>query len=495
MSANATIIGSVTRQPSAEDLGGLATVDVLEIRADLVGEVDLDELRAHFGGRLLYTLRSRSEGGAGPEGGHEREERLLAAAAVYDLVDLEAQRDLYPEILDQIPPQSRIISWHGKRPDLAALEARFAQMSSEAAHLYKLVSFAESPRDCLPPLVLLHHLDRDDVVAFAAGEVATWTRFLAARLGAPVVYGAVGKPPGAPGQPSIRRLEEDFGLPELPPVRRLFGLVGHPISHSLSPRLHNMLYHSLGIEHLYLPFDVPVFGDFWLDVVETGSLHELGFPLSGLSITSPFKEIALAVSGAASPLAERIGSANTLVRTTRVWEAETTDPDGIRGLLAWHQIDPAGRRAAVLGAGGAGRAAVFGLGIQGAAITLVNRSPERGRRVANDLGVAFLPFEEFDPGVFDIVVNATPLGSLAGDELPFDPEAMAPHGVVIDLAYLHDGPTPVVEAARRLGRTAIDGREALLYQAVPQFRAMNGVAMPIDLGRRILGLEASGSDE
>lgn len=494
MSSRAILIGSLTEQPLKVDLEGLSgSVDVLEIRADRVGEIDVDEVRRRFPGRLLFTLRSRPEGGKGPESPHDREQRLLAAADQFDLVDLEAERDLYPGILDRIAPERRIISWHGRPTNLDSLKERLAEMSRESARWYKLVLFAKQPRECLLPLALARASGRDDVIAFAAGEVASWTRLLAPRLGAPVVYGSVGSGPAAPGQPSIHQLCRDYHLPDLPPVDRLFGLVGHPISHSLSPRLHNGLYRALGIEHLYLAFDVPVFGDFWLDVVEGGSLRELGVPLAGLSVTSPFKEIALAVAGAASPLAERIGSANTLNRRANVWEAESTDPDGVRGPLALEQINVAGRRAAILGAGGAGRAAAFGLGMEGAAITLVNRSPERGRRVARELGVDFLAFDDFDPGAFEIIANATPLGAATGEDLPFDPAALAEESVVMDLAYLPDRPTRLVEEARKLGRVAIDGREVLLYQAVSQFRAMNGVAMPLDLGRRILDLQASES--
>ena len=122
-------------------------------------------------------------------------------------------------------------------------------------------------------------------------------------------------------------------------------------------------------------------------------------------------------------------------------------------------------------------------------MTLVNRSPERGRRVARELGVSFLSFDEFDPREFDIIANATPLGAAACAELAFDPATLAEDGVVIDLAYLPDRTTRLIEEARRLGRAAIDGREVLLHQAVPQFRAMNEVAMPLDLARRILELD------
>jgi 3-dehydroquinate dehydratase/shikimate dehydrogenase len=496
MSRQAVLIGSLTQDPARVDLEALSgLIDVLEIRADRVGDVDTDEIRSRFDGQLLFTLRSRSEGGNGPDDPHERERRILAAADRFDLIDLEAERDLFPEIVDRVPAERRIISWHGERADVDALKARFVAMVREPARWYKLVSYVDQPRDCVAPLVFSKLTGRDDVISFAAGEVASWTRMLAPRLGAPVVYGSVGSRSAAPGQVSIEQLRRDYGLPSLPPVWRLFGLTGHPIAHSLSPRLHNGIYHALGLEHLYVPFDVPVFGDFWLDLVEGGSLEDLGFPLVGLSVTAPFKEIALAVAGASSPLAERIGSANTLVRRGNVWEAESTDPDGVRGPLVAAGIDVAGRRAAILGAGGAGRATVFGLGLDGARVTLVNRTPERGKRVARELGVEFLDFGDFDPADFEIVANATPLGGTGGEDLPFDPAKLPEDGVVIDLAYHPDRPTRLIEETRRLGRLAIDGREALLHQGMPQFRAMNGLAMPLDLARRILGLEPAGGVE
>ena len=133
-------------------------------------------------------------------------------------------------------------------------------------------------------------------------------------MGAPWVYGSAGEGPAAPGQPSIAALRRDYGLPALGPVERLYGVVGRPVGHSLSPRLHNGGYRELGVPALYLAFEPESFGDFWLEVVEGGLFDDLGMPLSGLSITAPFKQAALAVAGAASPLAERIGAVNTLVR-------------------------------------------------------------------------------------------------------------------------------------------------------------------------------------
>ncbi len=493
----ATLVATVTTLPDeglaslgASALATLAGVEWLEVRGDLVGDLDPAALR-FFPGKLLYTLRSRAEGG-GFEGSPERRKRrLIEAAARYDLVDLEAARDLSPEVLEAVPPERRVLSWHGPAADLEALKATFQRMASTPALLYKLVPTATQPGEELPALQLLKTLGRQDVIAFATGASGAWTRLVAPRLGAPVVYGALGEVAGAPGQLSIDRLRMDYGLPELPPVEALFGIVGHPVAQSLSPRIHNSAYRVLGIPALYLAFDAESFGDFWLEVVENGMLEILGFPLRGLSVTTPFKEAALAVAGAESPLAGVIGAANTLVWNQDVWEAEATDPDGVVLPLRDRDVHLEGLEAAVVGAGGAGRSAAEGLKKAGARVTIFNRDPERGQAAGDRLKVPYLPLDELDPGQFGLLVNATSLGRDADDPLPFDVDRLRPGAVVIDLVYRLDRPTPLLEAAAARGAVAIDGREVLIDQARGQFRLMTGQELPLDLARRATGLESA----
>jgi len=499
----ATLVATLTTAPSAAGLGPLTGADWLEVRADLTGDLDPAPLRARFPGKLLYTLRSRGEGGAFESSADRRRRRLLEAASRYDLVDLESERDLAPELLQAVAPERRIVSWHGAAPGLAGLQSRFNRMLAAEALLYKLVPAAVQPGEELAPLLLLQALQRADVAAFASGLSGAWTRLIAPRLGAPVVYGAVGRVAGAPGQISLRRLQRDYGLPDLPPVEKLFGIVGNPVAHSLSPRLHNGAYRALGIPALYLPFHTAAFGDFWLEVVEGGVLEALGMPIRGLSVTAPWKAAALAVAGAESPLAGRIGAANTLVWNAGVWEAESTDPEGVVLPLAERGIDPRGKRALVVGAGGAGRSAAVGLATSGARVTLANRSAEAGERAAADLHLPFLPLADVDPAGFELLVNATPLGREPDDPLPFAVDCLAPGAVVIDLVYPLDGgvddaggeaelppPTRLLAAAAAQGAVAIDGREVLLDQALGQFRRMTGREMPRDLARELLGLPA-----
>lgn len=487
-----TLVATLTSVPSDSGeelrLGALTEAAYLEVRADLVGKLDPEWLRDRFPGQLVYTLRSRSEGGAFEGGRESRRRRLAAAVHAYDLVDLEGRRDLFPELLDEVPPEKRLVSWHGLSSHLGDLHGRFEGLAATPARFYKLIPTATREGDALRPLQLLASLRRDDVIAFAAGEVGAWTRLAAPRLGSALTYGALGETPGAPGQISIERLVTDYGLPALPDVERLFGIAGRPVLHSLSPRLHNGAYRALGIPALYVPFHVESFGDFWLELVESEVLDALGLPLAGLSVTSPYKEVALAVSGVSSPRAQHIAAANTLVRSDGgVWQAETTDPEGVSRLLEASGVAIDGRKAAVVGCGGAGKAAAYGLELAGAEVTLVNRGRERGERASEEMGLPFLLLEELDPADFEILVHATSLGHEPDDPLPFAVERVGAEATVIDLVY---GPssTRLANELRARGLRVFGGRRVLLHQAFSQFRLMTGRELDEPLARRLLGL-------
>ncbi|MDX1631202.1 MAG: type I 3-dehydroquinate dehydratase [Thermoanaerobaculia bacterium] len=475
----------MTSRPESGDLERIAgSADVLEVRADLTPDLDPDSLRDRFPGRLLYTLRSREEGGRFSGDLLERQTLLEGASHSFDLIDLEAERDLDPHLLAQIAPRRRVLSWHGDPAPVDALVERLEEMSETPAAVYKLVPGARRSGQELLPLRLLAEVERRDVIAFATGPIGTWSRLVAPRLGAPVVFGSVGEA-AAPGQPSLKDLILDHALPELYPADRLCGLVGDPVDHSLSPRLHNGAYRSLGLPYLYLPFHVEEFGEFWLEVVEDDFLAEIGLPLVGLSVTTPHKTAALAVAGVASPLADRLNAANTLDLRDGVWEAENTDVEGVTRALEEREIPVEGRSAVVVGAGRAGRAAAFGLARKGAETTIANRSRERGRTVAELLDLPFVSLEELDPGEFEIVVHATSLGRQPGDEVPVDPAALRTDGILVELVY-GAGPTLLEREARERGVTVVDGREVLVAQALRQFQLFTGREIPISLGREIL---------
>ncbi len=490
-----TLVASMTTPPSADgaEIRRLPDrVGYLEVRADLVGEIDPDWLRERFAGELIYTLRSRAEGGLFEGGKKRRRDRFVGAAPEYDLVDLEGDRDLDDELLAAIPKSKRLISWHGPPSASGELQDRFEALAATDARFYKLIPEARQAIDAVGPLALLRSLGRDDVVAFASGDGGAWTRMLAPRLGSPLVYGSLSEVPAAPGQLTVERLIADYGLPELPAAEGLFGIVGRPVRGSLSPRLHNRAYRALGIRALYVPFHAESFGDFWLDLVESGTLDGLGIPLWGLSVTAPYKEVALSVAAVSSPRAQHIGAANTLVLRGQIWEAASTDPEGVVLALRHAGVEIRGAAAAVVGCGGAGKAAAVGLQMAGADVTLVNRGEERGRKAQVELRLPFVPLAHLDPADFRILVQATSLGSRDDDPLPFDPGALAAGAAAVDMVYGAE-PTRLVREVRAAGGVAVDGREVLMHQALDQFRLMTGCELEEPLARQILGLDSVGA--
>ena len=459
----------------------------LEIRSDLTGDVQPGLLRSRFDGEVIYTLRSTAAGGSFGGGREERLARLTRAASQYDLVDLEADTDLDTELLRQVPPAKRIVSWSGRSATRAALESAFERMSSIEATLYRITPYVDDPRDAMEVLSFLASLERSDVLAFANGRSRHWTRLIAPHLGAPIIFSWMGDTVGPSGEPSVWRLRSDYGFPEMRRPTQLFGIVGNPAFHSLSPRIHNAGHRSRNSPGLFVPFETDGFERLWQELVESDALSSMGIQVRGLTVASPYKEIALECATRLSPAVEDARSANLLVRSGNEWIAETTDPDGIMSCLQEAGVDPRGHNAAVIGCGGAGRPVALALSEAGARVTLVNRGMERGLLARKLLGLPFLPLSEFSPSPYSLIVNATPVGRDDGQS-PFPLDEISPNTVVVDLVY-GSATTPLMAAARAAGCPAIDGRQILLAEVLCQFRLMSGMEMPRDIAEEVLGFD------
>jgi 3-dehydroquinate dehydratase / shikimate dehydrogenase len=466
-----------------------SAVKWLQVRADVAGDVNPDWLRKHFDGKLIYTLRSREEQGGFAGSVRQRQQRLLKAAKDYDLIDLEGARDLSPELLEAIPPGKRLISWSGAATDYLTLKRRLEKFSETEARIYKLVSIGARPGDELAALSFLKLAVRPNLIAYTTGKHFLWSRLVALHFGMPMIFGTIENQPDVPWEPTVLQLIQDYNLPQLTPLREIYGIVGDPIQQSLSPRLHNAAYRALGYPALFVPFPAESFRDFWSRVVETGALESLGICMNGLTVVSPHKETALGEAAASSPMAQRAGSTNVFVRKNGTWKADTTDPEGVIEAISRRGIGLSGKKAAVVGCGGSGRAIATALDQVGAVVTLVNRGLERGLRAHRLLGLPFVALSEFTVDGYSLVVNATPVGCNNGD-LPFKLKGLGQDAVVVDLVY-GSQTTPLIAAARAQGRITIDGLEVLYIQARRQFQLMTGREMPADLGLKILGMKPS----
>lgn len=264
--------------------------------------------------------------------------------------------------------------------------------------------------------------------------------------------------------------------------------MGWPVRHSLSPAIHNAAFRASGLDWVFLSFPVAPGSA----AAALAGASALG--IEGLSVTMPHKADAASASDHLTPVAERLGAVNTLARRGGQWLGDSTDGAGLLdSLRAGVGFDPAGRRCVVVGAGGAGRAAVLALAEAGAAeVVVVNRSRERGERAAALAGAAGRAGPAEAARAAELVVNATPVGmeapeaGAAGSGHPPPPRRLAlpeaifrPGQVVVDLVY-QPRLTPLMEAARRRGATAMNGVGVLVHQAAHAFRLWTGTEPPLE---------------
>jgi 3-dehydroquinate dehydratase/shikimate dehydrogenase len=443
---------SSTPSPDGKELASLSPcVEFLEIPAGLASELSPEWIRNHFRGEPLY--------------------------------ELNVERDLNEATLRDIPVANRIVSWHGRAADVAQLQSRFAELAAVPARFYKLVNTATSISEEFLPLTFLKSLHRTDTIAYANSTLGFWSRLVALQLGAPAIFGLAA--PGAnASEPTIAKLIDDYALPELRPVKEIFAIIGNPIFHSLSPRLHNSSYRAMNYPALFVPLLVNSFAEFWREFVQSKQLDALGFPLNGMTVASPHKEEAFLTAKNVSAMVQQTQAANILVRNNGWWNADTTDPDVVYAAGEKQNLRVREKRAAVIGCGGAGRAIAAALAESGAGVTLINRGAERGKRAASLLGLPYVPLPDFDAEGYDIVVNATPVGRDT-DEVPFKLERLSRNAVVIDLVY-GSRPTPLVDETLARRHVAIDGRDVLVTQVRNQFRLMTGQEMSATFAHEVL---------
>lgn len=264
----------------------------------------------------------------------------------------------------------------------------------------------------------------------------------------------------------------------------LFGLLGHPVGHSLSPAMHNAAFRSAGVDARYLAFDVAP-GELSAALVGARALG-----VRGLNATVPHKQAILQLAREADPLAMQAGAANTLCPTARGWKAYNTDVEGLlRALEADLGFAPEGRRCAILGAGGAARAAAVGLAARGAQeIRVMNRNGKGAQILVRELApvlgrdlLCAVPLERalegLEPG--SLLVSATPLGLSDQGRWPWAPATLPAGLLVFDMAYRRSGETPLVEQARGAGLAAASGRSMLLHQGALAFELWTGIAPPL----------------
>ncbi len=474
---------------------------LIELRLDLLKRPpDFPRLLADKLCPYIATVRRPEDGGLF-KGGEDARRILLRQAIVggFDWVDLET------DVIDSIPRFKnvrRIVSYHNIREVPADLEEIYRRMCVQDADVVKVAVRAQQPLDNLRVLRLLHDAPRP-TVAFCMGDVGFPSRILGARLGAPFTYAAFNPERTlAPGMPTFSDLVRIYHYRHINAQTQVFGLLGDPVAHSLSPLIHNRALRHSGINAVYLPFRVPR-----AELPEY--LKALGaIPVRGFSVTIPHKEQAATLARYRDPAVERIQAANTLLRgddgsltayntdyqgaieslRNRLTAFPTPDKPEPTGFVT--ELPPApesvlqSKVVLVLGAGGIARAVAHALQKEGVALTICNRTPERATKLASEIGCRFVEWAARHTVLADILVNCTSVGMHPNvDESPVHASILKPGMVVFDTVY-NPETTLLIKEARARGCQVVTGVDLFVRQAAGQFRLFTGRPAPLELMRQ-----------
>ena len=256
----------------------------------------------------------------------------------------------------------------------------------------------------------------------------------------------------------------------------LYGVIGNPVQHSLSPIIHNGAFKRLGWNAVYLAFEVKN--------VEEALRGIRGLGVRGVSVTIPFKTEVVPLLDKIEGLAKKIGAVNTIVNRSGRLIGHNTDCDGAIEALE-EKMDLRGKRVVLLGAGGAARGIGFGLRERGYPLTVVTRSKERGQALSKDLGCDYLPVSSLvrmKAGEFeaDVIINATSLGMYPRDgETPIPKELLKERMMVMDIVY-QPLQTKLLREAKEKGCVTVDGLEMLIRQGTAQFEIWTGRRLEIE---------------
>ncbi len=440
--------------------------DLVELRLDTV---DRPEAAAALAGRrcpVVVTCRPEWEGGRFRGTEEERRRILLAASELgAEFVDVEAAAAFAPEIIAAREGRGVVLSSHlyAQAPD--DLADRYQQMRATGAEIVKIAIEARSLTDTLALFGLASGVGDGDAphVLVAMGDAGVPTRVLSARLRNHWTYAGAGV---AAGQIGADRLVRDFRIRRVKADAAVYGVVGQPVMHSLSPAMHNAGFAALGLNAVYLPLQAASAVDFLAFARAIG--------VRGVSITAPYKVALMSAVEEIDPVARRVGAINTIVVRDGKWIGANTDVEGFLRPLSG-RVNLKGVRATVLGAGGAARAVAVALADQRALVTISARRREAAQAVAElARGVA----GEFPPpaGSWDVLVNATSAGSVSDPVNPMEGADMDGE-IVFDLVYAPPV-TPLLAAAEEAGCLTIGGLEMLVAQAERQFELWTGQRPP-----------------
>jgi 3-dehydroquinate dehydratase/shikimate dehydrogenase len=473
---------------------------LIELRLDYLAKApDFKRLVADKPCPLVATVRRQGDGGRWTRAEDERLTLIRQAiVAGFDWVDLET------DIADKVRrfgKVKRIISYHNLREVPADLEKIHDHMCAQDADVVKVAVAAHSPADNLRVLDLARRGDKP-TVALCMGDLGTASRVLGGRFGQPFTYAAFNRERVlAPGLLTFDEIKKLYRYEQIEADTPVYGVIGDPVAHSLSPLIHNRTLKHLGLPGVYLPFRVPR--------AELPAFLKAfdRLPVRGYSVTIPHKETAATVARPGDDATATVQAANTLVREDDGWVAYNTDARAAReSLHANLPPDPvsgtatlADKTVLLLGAGGVARAVAHVLQRERAVLTLANRTADRAHKLAEEVGCRTVEWGARHNVLCDLLVNCTSVGMFPNvDESPIHASFLKPEMTVFDTIYTPEN-TLLVKEARSRGCNIITGVDMFVRQAALQFKLFTGHDAPVEYMektvRRVLSPVSLGDEE
>jgi len=432
-------------------------------------------LAEHTALTAIATCRRTPNGGKF-EGTVVAESEILikAAGSGFHLVDLELEsaEELKKGDFQKLRETgvALIVSFHDFK-QTKDLDGVFARMQPFDPEFVKIVPTARTLTDNLTLMRFLERMnDHSNMVGVCMGDAGIISRVLGVRAGSAFTFAAAtAGEETAPGQIAARTLIETYRIDHVDAATKVYGVAGNPIRSSLSPLMMNAAFRRETVNAVYLALQADKMNDLLTLVKE--------IPIQGLSVTMPLKQEIIPHLENTDPLSAKIGACNTLLRAQdgKLY-GFNTDVAGVVAPLE-RRMSLRGAKVLVLGAGGAARAAVFGLRDKGAEVWILNRTPETAQKLAKQAGAKTIKKEAVAKTAFDVIVNATPIG-MAGNKAAQILEAKDLNAkLVFDLVY-NPIETPLIAAARSKGIPVVAGVEMFVQQGARQFEIWTGKPAP-----------------
>jgi len=446
--------------------------DLIELRLDCLRE--LPEKLPQLTRPVILTFRPSEQGGHRQLTREDRRRFWSSIAPPAETIWWDIEADL---VHDFAPDWSRVIVSHhdflGVPNDL---EQIYERLTATPAAILKIAVQANDILDCIRIFNLLDRARHEgrELIAIAMGNAGIATRILGPSRGSFLTYGALDDQSAtAPGQVNARKLRSLYHLDTIDNETMICGLVGLPVMHSVSPHIHNAAFVSEEVNGVYLPFEVRDAQQFFKRMVHPRT-RELNWNLRGLSVTAPHKQAVMDCLDWIDPDAKEIGAVNTVVIENDRLLGYNTDAAGFIDPLLSRFATLRDARVAIIGAGGAARAAIWALQKQKAAMTLFARDTTKAQPLAELFGISCTSLTGASFAGYDLVINATPVGSGTQiDQSPATREQLTGSRCVYDLIY-NPVETQLLHTANEAGCETLGGLDMLVAQAKVQFELWTG---------------------